>query len=94
MRLLASVLLATTMLATVPALAQDSGGSSSRMDQDNRYLEIAGEMTPDARATLPMPYPMPYAVGSTQIIYPQTSQLPQPMPPVVMPAEPLPLTSR
>ncbi len=30
----------------VSAIAQDAGGSSGRMDQDNRYLEIADSVMP------------------------------------------------
>lgn len=88
MRLLATALLAATMLSALPAIAQDAGGSSGRMDQDNRYLEIAGQMTPDARATIPT---MPY--GSTTVIQTQTGQLPMEMP-QPMPPQPMPLTSR
>ena len=85
MRLLATALIAATMLS-LPALAQDTGGSSSRMDQDMRYLETAGEMTPDPRATIAM---TPYT--PTMTIQTQTSQLPQPMP---IDPEPAPLASR
>ena len=88
MRLLASALLAAAIVAAVPALAQDAGGSSARADQDNRYLEIPGQMTPDARATIPS---MPYA-SSTVTAITQTGQLPQPT--VMVPAPPSPLTSR
>ena len=82
MRLLASVLLATTCLS-LPALAQqldingtDNGGSSSpRMDQDNRYLEIPGQMTPDPRATV-YPGPAGIAAAPSYAPMPQYAQAP------------------
>lgn len=78
MRLLASALLATT-LAAAPALAQDAGGADGgpspiRTDQDNRYLEIPGEMTPDARATIPAT-PL-LAVAPNYSPMPQYAQVP------------------
>jgi len=79
MRLLASALLATTLAAT-PALAQDTGGpdgggpSPMPMDQDMRYLEIPGQMTPDARATIPAT-PL-LAVAPTYAPMPQYAQVP------------------
>lgn len=86
MRLLASVLLATTCLA-VPAFAQqvdinggDVGGPSPvRMDQDMRYLEIPGEITPDARDTIPST-PL-LAVAPTYAPMPQYAQVPVPAQP-------------
>lgn len=82
MRLLASALLVTT-LAAAPALAQVSEGPSSeggpspvRMDQDMRYLEIPGQMTPDARATIPAT-PL-LAVAPTYFPAPQYAQAPSP----------------
>ncbi|MBL8689650.1 MAG: DUF4142 domain-containing protein [Rhodospirillaceae bacterium] len=78
MRLLALALLATTF-AAAPALAQDAGGadggpSPTRTDQDNRYLEIPGEMTPDARATIPAT-PL-LAVAPNYSPMPQYAQVP------------------
>ena len=79
MRLLALALLATT-LAAVPALAQEAGGAESGgpsptpTDPHHGYLEIPGEMTPDARATIPAT-PL-LAVASNYSPVPQYAQLP------------------
>lgn len=82
MRLLMSALIATTMLSATPALAEEAeaGGSSSRMDQDMRYLEIPGQMTPDARtaiygtpyvATAPMYAPIPQQAQAQELAGPR-----------------------
>ncbi len=86
MRLLASALLATTCLAA-PVFAQqvdisgaDTGGPAPvRMDQDMRYLEIPGEVTPDARDTIPST-PL-LAVAPSYAPMPQYAQVPAPSAP-------------
>lgn len=85
MRLLMSALLATTVIAG-PAFAQsepgDNGGpSSTRNDQDNRYLEIPGQMTPDPRDTIPSTPLLTVAPGYAAM--PQYAQVPTPSAPPV-----------
>lgn len=86
MRLLASVLLVTTCLAAptfaqqVDASGNDTGGPAPMpMDQDMRYLEIPGETTPDARATIPATPLLAVAPGYAPM--PQYAQVPAPSAP-------------